>query len=173
MAVDLLVRETAAKKLRRDLARSTIRQIAGKLLSALGCKRAHCGIVFTDDREITELNARYRGKDRPTDVLSFSMADGESPAGPVCSLGDVVISVERAEEQADKFKVAPEAEFLRLLIHGLLHLNGYDHEKVPRREAAAMRQKEEELFRIAAPLLRRNPRRAGAGIRKPKVKRGI
>jgi len=81
-------------------------------------------IVFTDDVGIRALNARFRDRDRATDVLSFPLHEDDE-AGVY--LGDVVISLERAENQAPRFGNDPEAELARLLVHGLLHLIGYDH----------------------------------------------
>jgi len=84
-------------------------------------------LVFCRDAEIRALNRQYRGRDEPTDVLSFSQSGGpEFPAGAP-SLGDVVISVETARRQAAAagHSLAQEAEWL--LLHGTLHLLGYDH----------------------------------------------
>ena len=83
-------------------------------------------VVFTDDAGIRELNARFRDQDRATDVLAFPLHEMEE--GSVY-LGDVVISLERARTQAPRFNNNPEAELARLLIHGLLHLLGYDHHR--------------------------------------------
>ena len=87
-----------------------------------------------------ELNREYRGKDRPTDVLSFPMDD------PVL-LGDVVISIERAAEQAERYGFSEDEELARLLVHGTLHLLGFDH-KNGGRQAAKMKRKEEELWAL-------------------------
>ncbi len=95
-------------------------------------------VLLTGDAEIRELNSTYRGKERPTDVLSFLQDD------PVL-LGDVVVSVERAEAQALAYTVTFNAEFARLLVHGLLHLLGYDHVNGGR-QAAKMKRKEAELM---------------------------
>lgn len=92
------------------------------------------------DQTIHELNRRYRHKDRPTDVLSFPLADEHCPA----LLGDVVISIDTARRQARQRKRAFVDELRALLIHGILHLLGYDHE-VSDSEAVCMRRKEREL----------------------------
>jgi len=94
-------------------------------------------LIVTDDEEIRELNRRYRGIDKPTDVLSFPLAP--APGAP---LGSVVISADRAREVAQRLGHSPEDEFLLLFIHGLLHLLGYDHEC----DSGQMRQKERELI---------------------------
>jgi probable rRNA maturation factor len=83
-------------------------------------------VVFTDDEEIRRLNREFRGKDRPTDVLSFP-EEGPFPEGEE-SLGDVVVSVETAARQAKSRRRPVDHEVRILLIHGLLHLLGHDHE---------------------------------------------
>jgi len=80
-------------------------------------------IVFTDDAGIRDLNARFRDMDRVTDVLAFPLRDEDG------YLGDVIISLERARAQAPRFQNDPEAELARLIVHGLLHLLGYDHHR--------------------------------------------
>jgi probable rRNA maturation factor len=96
-------------------------------------------ILLTDDTGIKELNNLYRNIDRPTDVLSFPMKDPYM-------LGDIVISVERAREQAACYGVPFDEELARLIVHGTLHLLGYDHAKGGR-QASKMKKKEEELLR--------------------------
>ena len=78
-------------------------------------------VVFTDNKRIQGLNAEFRGLDRPTDVLAFPDED-EDPY-----LGDIIISVERAVEQAPRFNNDSDGELARLIVHGLLHLLGFDH----------------------------------------------
>ena len=97
------------------------------------------------DPEIHDLNRRYRGKDRPTDVLSFPLADALQPS----LLGEVVISVETAARQAQRRGRSLPEELQTLLIHGVLHLLGYDHE-VSRSEAIRMRRKEREVRAVLA-----------------------
>jgi probable rRNA maturation factor len=80
-------------------------------------------IVFTDDAGIRDLNARFRDQDRATDVLAFPLPDEDG------YLGDVIISLERARAQAPRFGNDREAELARLIVHGLLHLLGYDHHR--------------------------------------------
>ena len=85
-------------------------------------------MTYTDNQQIHELNLQYRGVDRPTDVLSFPLMDfsGESDE-PVVSLGDIVISLEKAQEQADEYGHSFEREVAFLTVHSMLHLLGYDH----------------------------------------------
>lgn len=90
-------------------------------------------VMLTDDDGIRKLNARYRGKDKPTDVLSFNIDDGSKTGEP---FGDVVVSVETARRQARAYGAALVEEMQRLIVHGTLHLCGYDHDE--RRAAARM-----------------------------------
>jgi probable rRNA maturation factor len=110
----------------------------------------HVSVLFTDDREIQALNRDYRGKDRPTDVLSFCQLEETEhdlpPQLTPSSLGDIVISVETTTRQAKEFGVSFFEELARLLIHGLLHLFLYDHEDVPEEEANRMFEKQELLL---------------------------
>lgn len=91
-------------------------------------------VTYTDNSKIHALNKQYRGVDRPTDVLSFPMMDfsGESdePVAdePVVSLGDIVLSLEKAKEQALEYGHSFEREVAFLTVHSMLHLLGYDHE---------------------------------------------
>ncbi len=97
-------------------------------------------VLVTGDDGIRDLNRRFRKIDRPTDVLSFEMEDERL-------LGDIVISVETAARQARDFKVSLEEELGRLVVHGVLHLLGYDHVKGGA-QARKMRAKEEELMKM-------------------------
>lgn len=104
--------------------------------------------MFTDDKFIRSLNNKYRGIDKPTDVLSFSLKEGAVKFLEVESdklLGDIIISVETAQRQADTLNHSIEKELTVLLIHGLLHLTGYDHEKD--KDYKTMRGKESEILK--------------------------
>lgn len=102
-------------------------------------------VFFTTDEKIQELNSEYRKKDKPTDVLSFSQIEGEGP--PQSSfLGDIVISLDTTIQQAEAMEVSPEEELLRLLLHGTLHLFGYEHEGVPEKTAEEMFSLQERLL---------------------------
>jgi probable rRNA maturation factor len=85
-------------------------------------------LIITDDAEIHELNLQYRGKDRPTDVLSFPMIEPTGFADDATMLGDIVISLETAQQQADEADIPLSRELAFLFIHGFLHLLGFDHE---------------------------------------------
>lgn len=103
-------------------------------------------VLFCKDPEIHKLNLSYRGKDKPTDVLSFSAQEGAEMPGTENVLGDLVISVDTAKLQAKEYGVSFENEILRLLIHGILHLAGYDHENVSKAEAQRMRRLEQKIY---------------------------
>jgi len=98
------------------------------MLRALDLRKAELSVMLCDDSTIRELNRRYRRVDRPTDVLAFSMAEGEQIAGSSLLLGDVVISLSSAGRQAAANKQELLVEVTRLLAHGLLHLLGFDHQ---------------------------------------------
>src|SRR2546423_10127517 len=140
---------------RRALARK-----AKIVLEALGLAASELSVSLVGDAGIRRLNRQYRGKDRATDVLSFSLREGEF--GDVgSSMGDVVISLETAARQAtdNGFRLAEEVD--RLLVHGILHLAGYDHE-VSAREERRMKRKERDMRRRIADPARRGSRSAAA-----------
>lgn len=116
------------------------------LLSDLECSDTELSILITGDEEIRELNKSYRANDMPTDVLSFSMGGSGTFPTALALLGDVVISIHSAERQAQERGISVPEEVLRLLIHGILHLIGYDHELVSEEEAKKMFDKEDVLY---------------------------
>lgn len=158
----------------RAISSAAFRKVAVGLLGEI--QRTHrtrlarnLSVLLTGDVEIHQLNLHYRGKDKPTDVLSYAAGDNSFP-DPDPTLGDLVISFETARKQAKEYGVTVERELLRLLIHGILHLIGYDHEKVPRADAQRMRRKENELYLMfegkVSGLVVKVPRSAAAGRRK-------
>lgn len=99
--------------------------------------------MLTDDESITILNGEYRGIEEPTDVLSFSQHEGEDGFAPEENiLGDVVISVETAKRQAEERGAELDSEIDLLLVHGILHLLGYDHAEPEESEKMFARQAE-------------------------------
>jgi probable rRNA maturation factor len=103
-------------------------------------------VTFVDDEEIKAINAEHRGLDRPTDVLSFSLVDDPDPSfvvppGQPRELGDVVVSYPRAVVQAEEYGHSVDREVAYLVVHGLLHILGYDHQLPDERHA--MREREE------------------------------
>jgi len=132
-------------------------QLARAILSAAGAASGELGILLVGDRRMRGLNRRYRGKDCTTDVLAFSMRNAWSPhalrqaqgrpsrltPGP---LGDVVIAVPTATRQAKQDQRSLDEELTVLLVHGILHLCGYDHER-NEREARRMHRREQKILR--------------------------
>ncbi|MCL2818076.1 MAG: rRNA maturation RNase YbeY [Clostridiales bacterium] len=112
--------------------RALWRGAAARVLRAAGfdaVKQAEISLLLCDDDYIRELNKSFRGKDAPTDVLSFPQLDDfDEAAGQNLLLGDIVISCERALAQAEEFAHSRERELVFLFVHGLLHLLGHDHE---------------------------------------------
>jgi len=115
-----------------------------KALLHLHLQRSELSVLFVNSRRMRLLNTRYRGIPRDTDVLSFPLMERGLRHDPVM-LGDIVVSVPRALQQAEEFRVAFYDELLRLLVHGLLHLIGYDHEINAYRKKK-MDKKERELL---------------------------
>lgn len=110
-------------------------------------------VTFTDNEGIRELNKKFREMDKPTDVLSFPLLDfeGDCEEPPIdeliSNLGDIVISLERAKEQADEFGHSFKREVAFLTVHSMLHLLGYDHEK-GEEEDKDMRARQSEIMKI-------------------------
>ncbi|MBC8288235.1 MAG: rRNA maturation RNase YbeY [Nitrospinae bacterium] len=128
-----------------------IQQQIGKVLGSLDCNEHEISILFVGDQDIRDLNHRFRGIDRSTDVLSFPQlleGEPEMPGAPV--LGDVAISLETARDQSEEHGLSLEEELTLLLIHGILHLLGYDHE-ISDQEEVRMRKKTRELFTMIYP----------------------
>jgi len=102
---------------------------------------AEISLLLTDDQEVQSLNREYRGVDRPTDVLSFSLQEGEGAGVFPEALGDIVVSMDRTLLQAEEKKWPLELELEFLILHGLLHLLGFDHgEAEQAREMESMTQ---------------------------------
>jgi probable rRNA maturation factor len=111
----------------------------------LGCDDSELSVVIVSDEEITRLNRQYFRRNCPTNVIAFPMGPGVPAVLPSRLLGDVVISAETAERQAEAVGGKGEEEIRFLIIHGVLHLLGYDHEGSPE-ERRKMEAKERELF---------------------------
>ena len=131
-----------------------LRADANRLLAALGLTRTELSVIMVDDRTIQGLNREFRGTDSPTDVLSFSQIEEVGARAsnlhqlvdlPGTILGDVVISIDTALRQASQYRVTPAERLRTLLIHGTLHLIGYDHER-SRVDARRMFARERELI---------------------------
>ena len=123
-----------------------IRQLAHSILFQMGEVSSELGVMFVGDRHMRRLNKQFRNKDHTTDVLAFPMRGARPHCVPGRRelLGDVVISVPTAERQARHARHSLSEELIALLIHGILHLCGYDHERNDA-EARRMRRREHKV----------------------------
>ena len=127
-----------------SLSQKTVELVVFSVLTY--CKKQ--GVVsvhFIGDQKMQRLNSMYRGKDNTTDVLSFSMQEGEKFPGEQDDLGDIFISVPQIHKQAKAYAVTYRSEIIRMMIHDTLHLLGYDH--IKKKEAEEMFRIQEELHR--------------------------
>jgi rRNA maturation RNase YbeY len=136
--------EVARKGAGKKLAATKLKKTAQSVLALLGQAEAELSLVLVGNTEMKRLNARYRGKNYPTDVLSFPIHDGADRENRL--LGDVVISVEKAHEQAKEQGRTRNEEIVTLLIHGVVHLLGYDHERSTK-DARVMKRLEIKIYR--------------------------
>jgi probable rRNA maturation factor len=133
--------EIQIKYLRRipGVRRKSIERKIRKVLKDLACDRDELSILFADDGMIADLNSRYLGRQGP-----FPMSDDQGPGVASGMLGDVAISVDTAIRESEESGEQLEETICRLLIHGIMHLMGYDHESV--REGRIMRKEEKRLL---------------------------
>ena len=124
---------------------SLLEKRARRVLRAVGHARAELSLSLIDDQQMRDINQRHRGIDRATDVLSFSLLEGQGSEHRGDLLGDVVIGIETAARQAAARHRALDDEVARLLVHGVLHLIGHDHEDDG--EARSMRAEERRVLR--------------------------
>ena len=112
---------------------------AARTLKEVGITEYEVGILLCSDSRIAELNATYRGKDQATDVLSFSQDEGESiPSSESTGLrGDIAISLDSVQANASRFKVSASEESVRVAVHGVLHLAGFEHNGVTLSDSAS------------------------------------
>lgn len=120
--------EIVNRQRRLKIREQMLGQIASRALSAISAEDSGVTIAFISDRSMRTLNRRFRGKNVATDVLSFGSEQAEFELSEGHTLGDIVISVDRAEDQAAEHGLEFEEELAQLILHGLLHLCGYDHE---------------------------------------------
>ena len=128
------------------LSEERLAAVALRVLEAEGADACELSVAVTDDETVRSLNREYAGEDEVTDVLSFSQREGEefvSPPEGAPQLGEVVIAYPQATRQAAERGRAAKEEVTRLLVHGVLHLLGYDHAEPE--EARRMREREEAL----------------------------
>lgn len=136
--------ENRQKTVRLDLRR--IRRVVHKLKKILDCSDQEISLLFVDNEQIREINRQYLKRDYPTNVISFSIREGDYGHVNPHLLGDILISAERALQDAAFGDLPLNDEIDFLLIHGLLHLLGYHHEDVDDIEAIKMRKKEDAVF---------------------------
>lgn len=136
--------ENRQRLVKLDLRR--IRRTVREAAKHLGCPEREVSLLFVDNEAISEINRQYLNRPGPTNVISFSQTEGDFGHINPLLLGDIVISAQRAvsDAQAGNLDVNDEIDFL--VIHGLLHLLGYNHEGSDEREAVKMREVENEIF---------------------------
>lgn len=123
--------------------------MAARILSDLGCPdKSELSVAIVGDRSMRRINREYLGKDRSTNVISFAFSEGEFADLNPEALGDVVISADTAFAEANEGGIPHFERICFLLMHGILHICGYDHERSGEIEAARMEMKEQELFTI-------------------------
>lgn len=127
-----------------DIDLPRIKRSSGKILKILENEDSELSLTFVDNAGITDINKQYLGRNYSTNVIAFSMNEGEFGDVNPDILGDIVISTETALRDAKAGDLSLEDEIDYLMIHGILHLLGYDHE-LPG-EAEEMKEKEKETF---------------------------
>jgi len=125
-----------------------------KVLDMLGHKNWELSVLFCNNRYIQSLNAQYRNRDEPTDVLSFPLGETIT-ARRVYLAGDLVVSLDALEENARFFDVSEDEELRRLLVHGILHLSGEDH-ATNKAEEPMLKNQEEILIALAGERIQEN-----------------
>ena len=132
--------------------------VAAQVAPELELPRLSASLLFADDAEVHALNREWRGKDKPTNVLSFPMLERAdllalAPDGPPELLGDLALALETCQREAEEKGIDLEHHAAHLIIHGLLHLAGYDHELGPdeAREMELLEIKALALLGIADP----------------------
>lgn len=122
-----------------------VRQAINRVLKLLVSSDSEVSVLFVDDEEITEINRQYLNRNQPTNVIAFPMREGDFGEINPHVLGDIIISVDTALGDANQEDLSFDDEIMYLIIHGLLHLLGYDHEK-SQEDAKIMKEKEREVF---------------------------
>ncbi|MCD6363661.1 MAG: rRNA maturation RNase YbeY [Synergistetes bacterium] len=123
----------------REIAR---RVIGGEYRGKIPLSKLKVSIAFVSDEEMIPINQTYTGREGSTDVLAFSMVDELDEKVPFFMLGEVIVSVDRAISQAEEAGWAPGSEVKLLVIHGLLHLLGYDHTSNEDKERMRLKERE-------------------------------
>lgn len=121
----------------------------------MGCHEDELSLLIVDDPQIADLNQEYLNREGPTNVIAFPMQDYTDGNTHICEpdiprlLGDVVISVETARKEGETEGITMESRFIQLMIHGILHLMGYDHE-TSEADALRMEEKSNQLLELLA-----------------------
>jgi probable rRNA maturation factor len=126
--------------------RRSVRRAMSRIMKYLYCSDKVISLLFVHDKEIREINKRYLSRDYPTNVISFSLTEGEFGDINPDILGDIVISAETAFKDAVQSGIEFNDELTFLMIHGVLHLLNYDHENASVEKTQEMKKKEQELF---------------------------
>ncbi len=126
---------------RARVPRSDLTELARIVLKAENCRK-NVNLIFVDDSRMYELNSEFRGKDKTTDVLSFTMEDDDDPL-----LGEIYISIPEARRNALEYRISTTQELLKLFCHGLLHLLGIHHPTSAKRDIMAAKE-EKYLARL-------------------------
>ncbi|MBU4287270.1 MAG: rRNA maturation RNase YbeY [Proteobacteria bacterium] len=124
-----------------------VQKKARAILNALDCPDGELSILIVNDSQIEALNKQYFNRYSPTNVIAFPMREGKFTNISPQLLGDVVISVETAHKEGINAGISMEERLIQLLIHGILHLFGYDHETTEQ-ETIKMEKKNEELMKL-------------------------
>jgi probable rRNA maturation factor len=134
---------------KRGVRRDEARRKASRVLKELGLKNVELSLLLVDDYEMERLNSQFLGRQAPTNVIAFSQLEGEGPPGSPLLLGDVVISLDTCQREAQEAGISFCERFLELLVHGTLHLLGYEHEGDEQRAALMSREEKRILEALA------------------------
>ncbi|HVO67115.1 MAG TPA: rRNA maturation RNase YbeY [Syntrophales bacterium] len=142
----LILIENRQKKINVDL--QHVKRVLRKIMNYLDCKDKEISLLFVDDNEIRKINKHYLNRGYSTNVLTFSLSEGEYGNINPKVLGDIVISVETALKDAEEAGIELNDELEFLMVHGVLHLLNYNHENTSENEVKKMERREKEVFSI-------------------------
>jgi probable rRNA maturation factor len=133
----------------RDVKKREIKHFIKRICDIISLHDVSITLIVTDNEFIRDINRRYRNQDSPTDIITFAYREDPFPRhdSEVEHLGDIYLSLERAFENSLEYSVDFISELKLLLVHGVLHLVGYDHE-VSERDDKKMRDREQEILRV-------------------------
>ena len=126
------------------LSLAKVRKLVEGMLAATGCAGQALHVTFVNDQEMQEINRETFGKDRPTNVISFPL--GGIPGDEQALLGDVIVSTDTALREAEAAGLSADVRLAQLIIHGFVHLLGYEHVDVSPAERRRMRRKEQKVY---------------------------